>query len=70
MSSTQPLKTIAIAGAGTMGASMAGIFSAHAYDVILYDISPSALDRALASRIMVSHYSAGGPPHRHRRGWE
>ncbi|MGI5878176.1 MAG: FeoA family protein [Christensenellales bacterium] len=29
-----------------------------------------ALDRALASRIMVSHYSAGGPPHRHRRGWE
>lgn len=49
MSSTQPLKTIAIAGAGTMGASMAGIFSAHAYDVILYDISRSALDRALAA---------------------
>ena len=29
-----------------------------------------ALDRALASRIMVSHYGPGGPPHRHRRGWE
>ena len=41
------IKLIAIAGAGTMGSSMAEIFSKFGYSVILYDISSEALNRAL-----------------------
>lgn len=40
------IKKVAIAGAGTMGASMAAIFARFGYDVILYDIFPAALEKA------------------------
>lgn len=40
------LKNISIAGAGTMGASMAETFAKFGYTVTLYDIFPAALDKA------------------------
>lgn len=40
------IRTIAIAGAGTMGASMAETFAKFGYDVICYDIFDAALERA------------------------
>ena len=40
------IKTVAIAGAGTMGASMAETFAKFGYDVISYDIFEAALERA------------------------
>ena len=39
------IKTIVVAGAGTMGASMAQIFAKCGYDVTLYDIADSAIRR-------------------------
>ena len=36
-------KHIAIAGAGVMGSSMAQLFAANGYQVILYDISEEAV---------------------------
>lgn len=39
------IQTIVVAGAGTMGASMAQIFAKHGCHVILYDIAEAALDR-------------------------
>ncbi|HZK02774.1 MAG TPA: 3-hydroxyacyl-CoA dehydrogenase family protein [Anaerovoracaceae bacterium] len=43
------IKTVAIAGAGTMGASMAGMFSKFGYEVILTDVSTMAIDNAMQS---------------------
>lgn len=40
------IKNISIAGAGTMGASMAEAFAKFEYSVILYDLFPSALEKA------------------------
>ncbi len=40
------LKKIVIAGAGTMGSSMAETFAKFGYDVIIYDIYPEALLKA------------------------
>ena len=40
------IKTVAIAGAGTMGASMAETFAKFGYDVISYDIFEAALEKA------------------------
>lgn len=40
------IKNISIAGAGTMGASLAKIFSENSYDVMLYDISSISLENA------------------------
>lgn len=40
------IKTIVIAGAGTMGASMAETFAKFGYNVVLYDIFESALEKA------------------------
>ncbi|MBO5666283.1 MAG: 3-hydroxyacyl-CoA dehydrogenase family protein [Firmicutes bacterium] len=42
------IKRIIIAGAGTMGASMAQTFAKFGYDVTLYDVFPAALDKAKA----------------------
>ena len=39
------IRSIVVAGAGTMGASMAQIFAKHGYDVTLYDIAESAIQR-------------------------
>ena len=39
------IRNVVVAGAGTMGASMAQIFAKHGYDVVLYDIADSALER-------------------------
>lgn len=44
------VKKIAIAGAGTMGASMAETFAKFGYQVVLYDIFPASL--AKASRLI------------------
>jgi 3-hydroxybutyryl-CoA dehydrogenase len=49
------IKTVAIAGSGTMGASMAEIFARFGYDVILYDIRSEALDRAMELINMNQH---------------
>ena len=40
------MKNIVIAGAGTMGASMAQTFARYGFLVTLYDIAPEALERA------------------------
>ena len=42
------IKRIVIAGAGTMGSSMAQTFAKFGYDVTLYDVFPAALDKAKA----------------------
>lgn len=39
-------KRIGIAGAGTMGSSLAGTFAKYGHEVYLFDIFPEALDRA------------------------
>jgi len=39
------IKTIVLAGAGIMGASMGQIFAKYGYDVILYDIMQEAIDK-------------------------
>ena len=41
----QDIRKIAVAGAGTMGASMAQIFAKYGYTVVLYDIAEAALER-------------------------
>ena len=40
------IKRIVIAGAGTMGSSMAQTFAKFGYDVTLYDVFPAALEKA------------------------
>ena len=40
------IRRVAIAGAGTMGYSLAQAFSAAGYPVKLYDLFPAALDKA------------------------
>ena len=40
------IRTIAIAGAGTMGASLAQAFAKYGYPVKLYDLFPAALEKA------------------------
>lgn len=40
------IKTVGVAGAGTMGASMAEQFAKCGYDVIMSDINPAALEKA------------------------
>lgn len=42
----QKVQTIGIAGAGTMGYSMADIFAAHGFEVILWNHRQTTLDRA------------------------
>ena len=39
------IRNVVVAGAGTMGASMAQIFAKNGYDVVLYDIADAALER-------------------------
>ena len=46
MKSAKDVKRIVIAGAGTMGSSMGETFAKYGYDVTLYDIFPSALEKA------------------------
>jgi len=41
----QEIQKIVVAGAGTMGASMAQIFAKYGYTVVLYDIAEAALER-------------------------
>jgi 3-hydroxybutyryl-CoA dehydrogenase len=40
------IKTIAVCGAGTMGAGIAQVFAQHQFKVVLFDLSTSALDKA------------------------
>ena len=46
MKTEKDVKRIVIAGAGTMGSSMGETFAKYGYDVTLYDIFPSALEKA------------------------
>ena len=46
MKTATDVKRIVIAGAGTMGSSMGETFAKYGYDVTLYDIFPSALEKA------------------------
>ena len=43
------MKNISVIGAGTMGNGIAQVFASHQFDVTLIDISPEALQRALAN---------------------
>jgi 3-hydroxybutyryl-CoA dehydrogenase len=43
-----PIRTVAVIGAGTMGAGIAQVFAQAGFEVRLHDISESALDRARA----------------------
>src|ERR1039457_4565933 len=47
MKSIKDIKTIAIAGAGTMGAGIAQICSAAGYQTILYDLNDDAINRGI-----------------------
>ena len=40
------ISRVAIAGAGTMGYSLAQAFARYGYDVTLYDLFPAALEKA------------------------
>ena len=40
------IRTVAVAGAGTMGAGIAQAFAQSGHDVLLYDTSTDAMDRA------------------------
>lgn len=46
MKTAKDVKRIVIAGAGTMGSSMGETFAKYGYDVTLYDIFPSVLEKA------------------------
>ena len=46
----QDIERIVVAGAGTMGYSMAQIFARYGYQVTIYDLAQAALDNA-ATRI-------------------
>ena len=46
MKTAKDVKRIVIAGAGTMGSSIGETFAKYGYDVTLYDIFPSALEKA------------------------
>ena len=46
MHSLKPFETIAIAGAGIMGSSIAQIFARYGFDVLLYDIEEDFLKRS------------------------
>ncbi|RJQ28225.1 3-hydroxybutyryl-CoA dehydrogenase, partial [Candidatus Parcubacteria bacterium] len=41
------MKTVAVIGAGTMGAGIAQVCAFHGYEVNLYDISKEVLGRSL-----------------------
>jgi 3-hydroxybutyryl-CoA dehydrogenase len=43
------ITTVAVAGAGTMGSGIAQVFAQAGHDVLLYDASPEAFDRARRS---------------------
>ena len=45
--SVDQIKTVAVLGAGTMGNGIAHVFARAGYDVILRDVEPRFLDRAL-----------------------
>ena len=47
MKTLKDIKTIAIAGAGTMGAGIAQICSAARYETILYDLNDEAINRGI-----------------------
>jgi 3-hydroxybutyryl-CoA dehydrogenase len=42
-------KVVGVLGAGQMGSGIAHVFAQHAYQVLIYDISESQLDKALRS---------------------
>jgi len=44
----QEIKTIAVCGAGTMGAGIAQVAAASGYNTLLFDIQPAMLDKAKA----------------------
>ena len=43
------MKKIGVIGAGTMGNGIAHVFAQHGYAVVLIDVSPTALDKALVT---------------------
>ncbi len=48
MISLSQVQTIAVCGAGTMGAGIAQVAAASGYDTLLFDIQPAMLDKARA----------------------
>ncbi|HEY8919789.1 MAG TPA: 3-hydroxyacyl-CoA dehydrogenase NAD-binding domain-containing protein [Chitinophaga sp.] len=46
MITLQEIKTIAVCGAGTMGAGIAQVAAASGYNTLLFDIQPAMLDKA------------------------
>ena len=51
------IRNIAIAGAGTMGYSLAQAFAKFGYPVKLYDLFPAALEKA--KKLIAINQSAG-----------
>ena len=49
---------VVVAGAGTMGASLAQVYARAGWDTVLYNRSASGLERAKASRKTVSRCSS------------
>src|ERR1700681_3442330 len=45
----EAIRTVAVLGAGTMGNGIAHVFARAGYNVILRDVEPSFLERALAT---------------------
>jgi 3-hydroxybutyryl-CoA dehydrogenase len=46
---TQAIHRIGVVGAGTMGSGIAQVFAQKGYGVLLYDVAPAQLQRALSS---------------------
>lgn len=44
-----PIKTICVAGSGTMGSGIAQVCAQHGFDVLLFDISQAVLEKGKAS---------------------
>ena len=47
--SSDPIQTVAVLGAGTMGNGIAHVFARSGFDVILRDVEQRFLDRGLAT---------------------
>jgi 3-hydroxybutyryl-CoA dehydrogenase len=43
------MERVLVVGAGTMGSGIAHVFAQHGFEVLLYDVAPEVLQRALAT---------------------
>jgi 5-formyl-3-hydroxy-2-methylpyridine 4-carboxylate dehydrogenase len=55
-----PVRTVAVLGAGTMGPGMSAVFAIHGFEVRVRDVGPELLDRARATVDAVCNVLIGG----------